>query len=63
VEIAARLDELIQDRITPELTPEEMGMLQKNYQEFHQKRMEEEHSVKKAVVLEADEIDGYKLFE
>jgi hypothetical protein len=79
VEIAAKLDELIQGRSIPELTPEEMGMLQKNYQELHQKsveehrrtdnrrdevsEMEEKHSVKKTHTLKTDRSDEYGLFE
>jgi len=78
MEIAASLDKLIKDRGIPELAPEEMGMLQKDYQEFHKKRiedriakkhkneaseMEEKHSVKKTVALETDEKERYKLFE
>jgi len=62
VEIATRLDELIRGRSTPELTPEEMGMLRRDYQEFYQKCVEE-HSVQKTEVLETDKKDEYGLFE
>jgi len=47
VEIATRLDELIRDRSIPELTPEEMGRLRRDYQEFDQKYAEK-RSVKEA---------------
>ena len=79
VEIAARLDELIQDRSTPELTPEEMGMLQRDYLELHQKyveenritdnrkdetsKMEEKNSAKEEDVFEINNENEYGLFE
>ena len=75
MEIAARLDELIRDRSIP-VTPEEMGRLRRDYQEFDQKYAEK-RSVKEAEVeaeveaeaeteaedLETDKKDAYGLFE
>jgi hypothetical protein len=62
VEIATRLDELIRGRSTPELTPEEMGRLRRDYQVLHQK-YPEKHSIKKTEALETDKTNEYGLFE
>ena len=79
VEIAARLDKLIQGRSTPELTPEEMRILQRDYQKFFEKGVEDHQigdnhgeetsdaegkpDVKKIDAFGTDENDEYDLFD
>lgn len=60
--IAARLDELIKERNVPELTPEEIEILQREYREVYQKFLEVEHTQNEKKEINTKK-EGYSLFE